>query len=188
MARLEPIDNRAFAAHRDQWLPLLGTEPDVPWNWPAHCRRIGTQHGALPGEDLAHCALWSDGHLEAMMIVSSAHTCVDDIHAGSDALFIEFLASAPWHRKWLHVAPPSGAYPPHAGVGACLVNEAILTSRTLGMAGRLAWDAKPTAVEKYRTMFHRVCHRPPLECGVDAGSGEVSMEIDASLAAVWQYL
>ncbi len=184
-ADLRRIDVDALDAHRDQWLPYLGDQADAGWNWGDHRDAVGTEYGRLPGQFLDHLAVWSKGALEGMMIFSGAHSCIGAAHAGASAVYVEFLAVAPWQRPIRHVVRPEGAFQPPSGIGACLMGEAIADSFRRGWRGTVGWHAKASSVANYEKMFHRACGVGPLLCGTDAESGEVAMEVTAALAAAW---
>lgn len=186
-AQLCPINDAALAAHTSQWMPHLSGEADAGWNWAAAAQAQGTEYGRLQGEFLTHCALWSGHILEALMILSGAHSCVATSQSGAAAVYIEFVAIAPWHRGLQGVLPPTGALPRTSGIGGSLMNEAIALSQRLGWGGRTAWHSKASAVQNYQKMFQRTGGRHPLACGTDPTTLEVAMEIDASLVRAWHY-
>ncbi len=187
LAQLVPIDAAALAAHTSQWVPYLAGQADAGWDWAAAARAQGTEYGRRQDEFLTHCALWSGQLLEAMMVLSGPHSCAAASQSGAEAVYIEFVAIAPWHRGLQSVVTPTGALPPSCGIGGCLMNEAITLSHRLGWGGRTAWHSKASAVQNYQRMFQRSCGRHPLACGTDPTTLEVAMEIDASLVRTWHY-
>lgn len=186
-ADLREIDAAALHAYASQWQPHLTGEPDADWTWASYIQGEGTEYGRRSNEFVAHCGLWSGNVLEGLIVLSGPHSCRSDAHADAPAVYIEFVAIAPWHRKIEGLSPPAGALLRTAGIGACLMNEAIGLSHGCGYRGLVAWHSKDSAVTNYDRMFARTNGQTPLRCGTDDETGEVGMELDATLVHGWRY-
>lgn len=182
---LTQIDDRALLAHRSTWLPCLEGEDDQTWAWADFIRGIETEYGANKDQFLVHFALWQDQLLQGLMVISGPHICVAERNLGLTAVYIEYVAIAPWSRPDVRRRELCTQYERAVAIGSALFDRAVQESVGLEMDGRLAWHSVPRAEESYRAMFKRRCRSEPLDCGIDVGINCRLFETSAEMAREW---
>lgn len=183
--RLTPIDDEALLAHRSTWLQCLEGEDDETWQWSEIIRGLETEYGIEQNQFLQHFALWQFDLLQGLMVVGGPHICVAERNLGLTAVYIEYVAIAPWNRPDVRRRELCTEHDRLIAIGSTLFQQAVMMSVEMEMEGRLAWHSVPRAEESYRSMFLRRCNHEPIDCGIDVESNCRLMEITSEMASEW---
>lgn len=178
------MDDKSLGQQEAHWKPNLGEEDDLNWNWREFVAGRETEYGFSPDQFLEGWALWHDAMVQGMMILSGPHICVSQEHVGKRAVYVEYLAIAPWNRPSVRNKGHCLEISRLTKVGTALLTHAILRSQALTMDGRVALESIQSAKQRYREMFLRECGREPLDCGETPGGGTL-LEMSALQAAEW---
>ena len=116
-------------------------------------------------------AVVANGQVEGLAAVARS-AVPSRLAAGQMATYLMFLEAAPWNLK----EHPGGRR--FGGVGAALLEEAVLTSLSAGLGGRVHLSALPQAEEFYRKLGMT-------ELGPTAPGGLVYFEYDESQATAF---
>ena len=125
------------AAWEKTWKAALASSAadDADWDWIQQIDSGRTLEGRL-------CiAARSALALEGMMSLSIEHSRYTP---GSDLVYVEYVAVAPWNRRELSASPRI------RGVGKVLVRAAMTVSFDLGLEGRIGLHSKPASEAFYR--------------------------------------
>ena len=133
--RLQAIED-AWQHCRDK--TLFASEAAVEWNW-------AMKKDAISNGALLLCELTCDESPQGAMAVATSPRS-SRLTQLSDALYVEYLESAPWNIKKADRA----IVPRYFGVGLVLMAEAVLISRHRGFEGRIGLHSLPDAEPFYR--------------------------------------
>jgi len=125
---------------KSDFLPLRKGEGDRSWDWAkitGECRTDGF------ADTLA--IQTADGAIQAAMKVLADGESI--LEAGKPSVFVQYLATAPWNRKWL-VQPAK-----YRGAGSALLLQAVCYSWNLGFGGRVTLLSKPS--ERTREFYEK---------------------------------
>ncbi|MBC7784512.1 MAG: hypothetical protein H7144_11800 [Burkholderiales bacterium] len=116
-------------------------DPTLGWQWKLKLDNLSEGHNHLECFSIARA-----DELQGIIVLTGPERCELAAHAGSMALRIEYLETAPWNRRDLMKNPK------FSGVGAVLVAASALKSTELGHDGRLILDSIPAATAFYARM------------------------------------
>jgi hypothetical protein len=130
----------------DLWGPERGTVQEAlarlgvdmehgHWDWRNKIER------AVKGE-LLLSGLECEGELQGLIAVA-ARPRYAALLPGSEALYVDYIESAPWNLK-------ATGTPKYKGVGAVLLADAIRRSQELGHGGRIGLHSLDSAADWYR--------------------------------------
>jgi hypothetical protein len=182
---LGAITDAALSAHSRQWVPCLQGEDDEAWDWAAFARGERTEYGHGTNEFVEHFTLWQDDILQALMVISGPHVCQAEENFGLTAVYVAYIAIAPWNRPAVRERGVCLERPAVRPLGRRLMTQAIRSSLDRGLAGCIAWHSVQRAEEAYQQMFLSICGEAPKAPGRDRETGELLMEITPRIALTW---
>ena len=147
------ITEQHLADWEDEWVPELskvlqrlqayGVErhlwpQDLDWDWRKKTRLL---RGMLARPAFS---VVCNGMTQGMMIVDTAmRRCRINSQKGKYLVYVEYVESAPWNRKYLFDPPR------YHGVGTILIRTVIELSKDLEFHGRIGLHSLPQASEFY---------------------------------------
>jgi hypothetical protein len=127
----------------DNWWSRVGAvkspldcEGDCHWRWPTMIQFGSTFKDAL-------AVRTPDGDIQGAAIYNTSGR---SYLGGEGAVYVEYLAAAPWNRGRLAVNPV------YCGVGKNLMFQMVCQSYNLGLAGRVTLQSLPSAVGYYTNL------------------------------------
>jgi hypothetical protein len=147
------LDQKNFDDFERLWRPMLegrraefptwaaaaaGDAQDSHWEW---VDKAIDAAGSLGEETFViECA----GETQGLMLVDTSRFARLDSHKGRELVYVDLIATAPWNRPKLVLAPR------YKGVGRILIATAISLSLELEFKGRLALHSLPQSESWYR--------------------------------------
>ena len=131
-------DWQAFQSGRSPSSSSQEGSQHLHWDWSAKANYF---HGLL---SYRFYSVECETQTQGLMLLYREHSCRIHSQRGKAALYVDYLAAAPWNQ------PALSHQPRYSGVGSVLMAAAVQASLTEGFQGRMGLHSLPQSEAFYR--------------------------------------